>query len=94
MKDMDIIPALNLRTLHGMKENRHFWFKYDFDRSAKHPKFDPIGVRIHNMKIKTVHVMSLKCLTKPKNLGAVILLPFPHHMKMTIRGIFEPRMVV
>ena len=33
-----------------------------WDRSATHPKFDPIGVRTHNLEIMTVHFKSLRRL--------------------------------
>ena len=32
--------------------NKYFWFKYDLDRSTTHPKFDPTGVRTHDLQIK------------------------------------------
>ena len=38
----------------------YFWFKYDLGRCTMHPKFDPTGVRTHDLQITTVHFMSLK----------------------------------
>ena len=33
-----------------------------WDRSTMHPKFDPIGVRTHDLQIMTVHFMSVRLL--------------------------------
>ena len=33
-----------------------------WDRSTTHPKFDPIGVRTHDLQIMAVHFMSLRRL--------------------------------
>ena len=33
-----------------------------WDRSNTHPKFDPTGVWTHDIQIKTVHYMSLRCM--------------------------------
>ena len=36
----------------------HFWFKYNLDRNAMHPKFDLTWVRTHDLQImnSTFHV--------------------------------------
>ena len=33
-----------------------------WDRSTTHPKFDPTGIRTHDLQIMTVHFMSLRRL--------------------------------
>ena len=38
---------------------QYFWFKYDLRQKYK---FDPIGVRTHNLQIMIVHFMSLRHL--------------------------------
>ena len=44
--------------------SRYFWFKYNYkDRSTTHPKFDPTGVRTHDLQIMTVQFMSLRCIS-------------------------------
>ena len=35
----------------------------DWERSTKHPKFDPTGVRTHDLQIMTAHFMSLRSKT-------------------------------
>ena len=34
----------------------------NWDRSTTHPKFEPTGVRSHDLQIMTVHFMSLRRL--------------------------------
>ena len=58
-----------------------------------HPKFDPTGVRTHDLQIITVHFMSLRCLFQPLisdllQLCARILLGIVYFVKKE----FEERM--
>ena len=41
---------------------RYFWIKYDLGQKYYAPKFDPPGIRIHDLQIMTVHFMSLRHL--------------------------------
>ena len=34
----------------------YYWFKYDLCKGIMHPKFDPTGVRTHDLQIMTVHI--------------------------------------
>ena len=32
----------------------YYWFKFDLDRSTMHPKFEPTGIRIHDLQIMDI----------------------------------------
>ena len=47
----------------GIRKKYHNMFgsSTTWDRSTTHPKFDPTGIRTHDLQIMTVHFMSLGC---------------------------------
>ena len=59
-----IDPALYLGT-RCVLQYLCFWIKYNLDRSNTHPKFNTIEVRTHDLRIMTIHFMSLRCLCQP-----------------------------
>ena len=40
-----------------IRERLHYYL----DRSITHAKFDPTGIRTHDLQVITVHFMSLRC---------------------------------
>ena len=58
-----------------------------------HPKFDPIGIRTHELQIMTVHSMSLRRLLYAEDgpdeklpWASIILLPLPRYLALCLLG--------
>ena len=50
------------RQCHTVIDDYMFSSSTTWDRTTTHPKFDPTGVRTHDLQIMTVHFMSLRRL--------------------------------